>query len=46
MINIYRTKKIWLLLLRFIHAGRSMLCIEAKTQKRGIAHRIDMAHRV
>jgi hypothetical protein len=46
MINICRTKKIWLLLLRVIHAGRSMLCTTAETHRRGIAHRMDMAHRV
>jgi hypothetical protein len=38
MINTHRTKKIWLLLLRVIHVGRSMLCARAKKNRRGVAH--------
>jgi hypothetical protein len=45
MINICRTKKRWLLLLRVIHAGRSMLCAGAEMHRRGIAHRMEMVHR-
>jgi hypothetical protein len=38
MINMRRTEKRLLLLLRVIHAGRSMLCARAETNRRGIAH--------
>jgi hypothetical protein len=30
---------------RVIHAGRSMLCVAAKTHKRGIAHRMEIIER-
>jgi hypothetical protein len=45
MINIRRTEKRWLLLLRVIHAGRSMLCAAAEMHRRGIAHRMEIIHR-
>ena len=45
-INLRRTKKRWLLLLRVIYVGRRMLCTVAETHRRGIALRMDMAHRV
>jgi hypothetical protein len=38
MINMHRTKKRWLLLLRVIHAGRSMLCARDEMHRRGVAH--------
>jgi hypothetical protein len=45
MINMCRTKKRWLLLLSVIHASRSRLCATTEMHRRGIAHRMDMAHR-
>jgi hypothetical protein len=45
MINIRRTEKRWLLLLRVIHAGRSMLCAGAEAHRRGVVHRREMLHR-
>jgi hypothetical protein len=45
MINIHRTEKRWLLMLRVIHVGRSMLCAGAEVHRRGVAHRMEMLHR-
>jgi hypothetical protein len=45
MINIRIIEKIWLLNLRVIHAGRSMLCAIAETHRRGIVPRIEIIHR-
>jgi hypothetical protein len=44
MINIHRTEKRQLLLLSVIHASRSRLCVVAEMHRRGIVHRMDMAH--
>jgi hypothetical protein len=38
MINMRRTEKCWLLILRVIHAVRSMLCARYEMHRRGIAH--------
>jgi hypothetical protein len=38
MINMHRTKKRGLILLRVIHAGRSMLCARDEMHRRGVAH--------
>ena len=45
MINIRRTEKRGLLMLRVIHAIRSMLCAAAEMHRRGIAHKMDMVHK-
>jgi hypothetical protein len=44
MINMHRTEKRGLLLLSVIHVSRSRLCATTEMHKRGIAHRMDMAH--
>jgi hypothetical protein len=38
MINMCRTEKRWLLLLRVIHVGRSMLCARDEMHRRGVVH--------
>jgi hypothetical protein len=45
MINIRRKKKIRLLLLIVIHAGRSRRCARVEAHRRVVAHRMEMVHR-
>jgi hypothetical protein len=45
MINIRRTEKIGLLLLKVFCASKRIVCTGAEMHRRGIAHRMDMVHR-